>query len=987
MLYRTLVSIPLIGLVAGSLAPQPHAQQSRKLNGTLEQSFLAQVERYATASGRIVYEAGSGLYSAGLSSGVPVQEIANGVSRLWHLTPDGTIAVVQAYVSGQSELCRIPTDGSGGLVPLTAMDEHTRASKLSPDGSWIVFQRNGSINLYSVPTDGSGPAVLLSTTVGAYSYAITSDSQRVVFQNNNRTRVYTVPIGGGSPPVLLHPPSAGVLNVDEFRVSADGSLVVMRGDLDEVNQWEIYAAPADGSGPFVVLNEPLLGGTTSPQVGISPDGTSVTFAADYDGVGAFSLYRVSGSGGPSVPLDTATGPRTLLEQTVSPDGERVVYRSGTGSVVELFSVPLDASAAPVRLNADLDPGENVTSDFSIDLGSARVVFRVQATQATAGRLYSAPLDGSAPAVALGPALPFGQGVRSGAYQVGAARVAFLIDATVPDALELWSAPLDGSAAAMALHPALGAGQALLDFVLNETGLRAVFRGDKDIDGLDELFIVPLDASLPPARRSINRKETTTVGDVTRFKLSADGTTAVYRADEEEGDDLYAVQLSGTPERVRLHALDALPGTTAFILTPDSARGVFTDGFRFFSVPVDASAAPQLIVPATGVFPFLARPTPDSSRLVYLTQPEFFSVLDSIRSAPIDGSSAPVELNVPRAFNGEITTAEVTSDSARVVYLGEQDTAGVVELYSAPAAGGAAPLRLNDTLPVGGEVQEMRIAPDASRVVYVADQSADDLFGLYSVPAAGGSAPVPLTTLADTSRRIADLEVSPDSATVVFAADVVADEQLGLYRVPVAGGAAPTELVQLPAGTELPLLSGLRISADSQWVVYGQIHDLPEHNGTFSIPLAGGTPVRLAAAGLLLALSPDSRTVVHATASAGGVLQDLWSVPIGGGTARKLNGNLALSSFSVQIDSDSRCILFHCDPVVPGRDDLYAASLAGDVPAFAVGRPLPGSTVQSMDGAFRPGTHSVVFLAEQDEVGVRELYLNELLAHPPRHLPR
>lgn len=975
MLYRSLASLSLVGLVCNSVATEAHAQKGLKLNGQLEQSLLAQVGRYAVANGRIVYE-GGGLHSAGVIGSVPILQIADG-SQLLHLTPDGTVAVVQATVSGQTEICRIETDGSGALVPLTAMDEHVVESKMSPDGAWIVFKRYGTSNLYSVPTDGSAPTALVSGTKGSYTYEITADSQRVVFLNAGRQKLHTAPIDGSSPPVRLHPTS---VDVDTYQVSLDGSLAVMRADRDD-GIHELMAAPTDGSGPLVTLNEPLLGGSTSFFYGVSPDGTSVILAADYGGSGAKTLYRVPGTGGPGVALDTPSANKVFLETTVSPDGERVAYRVRTDDVTELYSVSLDASDAPVRLSADLDPGESVASDFAIDRNSTHVVFRVEVAGFPAGRLYSAPLDGSSPAVALSPVLPLGQGVRSGGYQAGAARVAFLVDAAVPDALELWSAPLDGSAAAMSLHPALAPGHALLDFVLNETGIRAVFRGDKDIDDLVELFIVPLDGSLPPARRSVNRKEPTTVGDVYRHDLSPDGTMAVYHAREEEGDDLYVVSLSGAPERLRLNASAYLVPSSSVLVSPDSTRVVFHDNLRRYSVPADASAAPVDI----GSRGTDGRFTPDSSRWVYLDLPGVYNFPERVFSTPLDGSSPPVELNVPRTNDGEIKALEVSSDSARVVYLGAEETAGVDELYSAPTVGGAAPLRLNDALPTGGDVLRMRLCPDASRVVYVADQSADDLLGLYGVPAAGGSAPVPLTILADTSREFADFAISPDSASVVYRAEEIANGQLGLYRVPVDGGAAPTELAQMPAGTEwVPFWigwTGLRISADSQWVIYDQIHEQPELNGIFSIPLAGGTPVRLAKAATFLAISPDSQAVVYSSDLSHG---ELFSVPIGGGTARKLNGNFPLSG-SLQFDSESRWVLFQSDPVVPGRDDLFAASLAGDVPAFAVGRPLPGST-SGTSGAFRPGTASVVFQAEQDEEGVSELYLLERLTHPPRHLP-
>ena len=52
-------------------------------------------------------------------------------------------------------------------------------------------------------------------------------------------------------------------------------------------------------------------------------------------------------------------------------------------------------------------------------------------------------------------------------------------------------------------------------------------------------------------------------------------------------------------------------------------------------------------------------------------------------------------------------------------------------------GGGAIVKLNSLLPAGGNVADFVISPDAARVVYLADQRTDEVRELFSVPLGGG----------------------------------------------------------------------------------------------------------------------------------------------------------------------------------------------------------------------------------------------------------
>lgn len=61
----------------------------------------------------------------------------------------------------------------------------------------------------------------------------------------------------------------------------------------------------------------------------------------------------------------------------------------------------------------------------------------------------------------------------------------------------------------------------------------------------------------------------------------------------------------------------------------------------------------------------------------------------------------------------------------LVYLADEDTNGLVELYSVPVSGGVT-TKLNGILPGGGDVDSLfSVSPDGMRVIYRADEETED----------------------------------------------------------------------------------------------------------------------------------------------------------------------------------------------------------------------------------------------------------------------
>ena len=100
-------------------------------------------------------------------------------------------------------------------------------------------------------------------------------------------------------------------------------------------------------------------------------------------------------------------------------------------------------------------------DFAVDPGQTRAVYLADAESDEVVEIYSVPLDRSGPAVKLNGPLPIGGDVVATprpAFAVGAnGRVVYRADQLTDETVELFSAPIDGSQPAVRLNPTLVAG--------------------------------------------------------------------------------------------------------------------------------------------------------------------------------------------------------------------------------------------------------------------------------------------------------------------------------------------------------------------------------------------------------------------------------------------------------------------------------------------------------------------------------------------------
>ena len=163
------------------------------------------------------------------------------------------------------------------------------------------------------------------------------------------------------------------------------------------------------------------------------------------------------------------------------------------------------------------------------------------------------------------------------------------------------------------------------------------------------------------------------------------------------------------------------------------------------MPIDGSA-PPIVLNEDLVFGGDVRDfviSPAGGRLVYVANQDTYPIAE-LYSVPLDGSESPVKLNGPfpssESVLGVQRSPRITDEGGLVLFLADADTADRLELWKVPIGGGVAPRRLNGSLVHGGDVQDERstsvvregydVTPDGMRVLYRADQQVDDAFALW-----------------------------------------------------------------------------------------------------------------------------------------------------------------------------------------------------------------------------------------------------------------
>ncbi len=879
--------------------------------------------------------------------------------------------------------------------------------------------------LYSVPADlGESPVQLNSGTPRfIFSFQISPDGQRVVYHTEeifittNQVLV-SVPIDGSQAPVRLN--NLGATQVTAYVITPDGTRVVYLDNEDGFTQPDLYVVPIDGSeAPLLLSADP--GTVESFELG--PSGTHVVYrtpgptSGGNDGNDIFGV-PLDGSSAPIRLNDALPQPNSLFDYDISPDGSLVVYSANKVTAGrEVFSVPIDRSQAPVKLNSALVTGGNVVfpRGFRIAPGGQRVVYVADQTVDELYELYSVPIDASQAPIRLNAPLVAGGDVQfdPGVYSEGAririapdgTRVVYLADQDVDEVLELYSVPIDGSQAPIQLNgPLVLEGDVSFDgpLEISPDGDLVAYLADQALDHTLELFVAPIDQS----QAAVKRNGTLAVeGDVADFSWSADGLRLVYFADQvsDQTFELFSVTSAGSPAPVRLN--EPLTSGADLLETAEDVSGfaVHGDGsvlykanqdvpsLELYRVPIDRSAAPTRLndpIPLGSIDGQVldAWFAPDGRHALYRAEgyeagPTLFSV--HLPTRHVERVSGPF-LSDPFFDRGVQADVTFTPDGERVLYRAPQDAVGEADLYSAPVAGGAPAIRLSDA-DSEGRAADFRLSADGTRAVYRSG-GFDDSRALHSVAVDGSGAPIRLDSSLEYT-EIRDYRITSDGGRVLFIENAEVgemDQVFELYSVPI-DGSQPALRLNPPLGESLDVVA-LEVGAHPGVVVYLSDQTVDETFHLFAVAVDGsGEPVDLC--GSLVSggdvldfrFNPQGTRVVFRADKDADEVIDLYSVPVAGGeSAARLNLSRPLADVEpdYQISRDGLGVAYRSDQDTNQVLELYVVSIHGVSLPLKRSGPLVGGgdvTGFELEQGDGPSEEHLVYRADQETDNVFELY--------------
>lgn len=480
----------------------------------------------------------------------------------------------------------------------------------------------------------------------------------------------------------------------------------------------------------------------------------------------------------------------------SPDGQRVYYvvtQDGFDGG-QIFRVSILDNRSAVALTAALPAGRDI-EELQLSSDGTRLAYTADQDTNDQFELYSVPTDGSTAPIKLNGPLAANQDVFSSFFRFtpDGTRVVFQA------AQKLWSAPADGSGAAVQLAATTVIGL----FQITPDSGRVVFRSG-------ELFSVPVDGSASPVQLSGTVINESPSAD---HQVSPDGLWVVYRATTTSTAGpvnwVFSVPIDGSaaPELLFPPVVDTIGGATPLVLiTADSSRVVYQTSptFRLLSTPIDGSGPVVRLDPTNGLVASTCRLTADG-RVVFGFTPTGLS--RAIFVVPADGSLAATRLTPdggPTPIKWEL------SATGRVVYDGYDGQR--YEVYSVPLAGGAAPIRLNGPMVAGGNLEfgnvlnipSFRLTPDGIGVVYQADQETDGVVELFFAPTDGHGPAVRVSAPLASDRLILGYWIAPNSARLLYSADQSANDVYELFTTLL-----PDDTIEVQSQGSVPPGMGIR----------------------------------------------------------------------------------------------------------------------------------------------------------------------------------
>lgn len=461
--------------------------------------------------------------------------------------------------------------------------------------------------------------------------------------------------------------------------------------------------------------------------------------------------------------------------------ERIVYLADQdiNDVSELY-----LAGSAIKLNPPLSRGKNVL-DFQITPDKTAVVYRADQDTNDVFELYRVEFAQPGVSTKLNSPLPIGGDVWSSVITPDSSSVLYVADQTTDGVLEVYRVPFGAPGVSTKLNgPLAPDGNVFFDIKTTPDSSAVVYRATQASANVIELYRVPLAA--PGLSTKLNDALPSNA-DVTSFEITPNGAVIVYTVSQR-------INING-PEFDRFEELYSVALATPGLSTK-------------FTSPVAPGGALGSSVLVGGY-----RITLDSSALVYSLAHQSLDFITFLYRVPFATPGQSTELIGPTSSHFTIRSFALRPDGSGVVV--ETNQVFRQELFLISFATPGVSTKLNGPLVVAGRIQNeddilYAIAPDNSSVVYVTDQTTPDVREIYRVPFATPgvstklNGPLVVGGFVPGAGTGGTFTITPDSAAVLYQAAQTTARVIELYRVPFA---TPTVSTKLNG----PLTSGGRVA--------------------------------------------------------------------------------------------------------------------------------------------------------------------------------
>lgn len=346
------------------------------------------------------------------------------------------------------------------------------------------------------------------------------------------------------------------------------------------------------------------------------------------------------------------------------------------------------------------------------------------------------------------------------------------------------------------------------------------------------------------------------------------------------------------------------------------------------------------------------------------------------------------INGPLVTSGDVTDQfSISPNSQKVVYIADEDTDGVNELYVSNIDG-TNKQKISQPLSGSEDVVRFKISPDSQKVAYVADYT-DGEYNLYTVNIDGTqnyqvNAGVPNST----HNGISDFYWLNTSTRLAFTTDDAGTPVVfGLYLADYNG----SNRVQLQPN----VVGNFSISNNGARIVYRDL-SLGSSNPTLRSVASSGnmltdvllnTPFDLIGkpasnvSGYII--SPNSNLVLYRSNMADNITAEIYVVNIDGSGGRVkmsgtmvANGNVAAGAGTqYNFTPDSTKVVYIADQDTDGVNELYMNTVSNAGAVKISGAYVVGSNISR----FQALNNKVVYLGDTVTDGVNELFVTDFVA--------